>query len=72
MRLTDSERKILRYAQLRAGLSMVELAKLSGFPEHTVRRCLHKLYEQGIIRPTALIDLFPLGVSRYNLLFSLA
>lgn len=72
LRLSSKEREILLLGQLRARATTRELAKLSGYREHTVRYALDKFREAGLIHSYPFVNIFTLGLAEYGFYLSLA
>jgi DNA-binding Lrp family transcriptional regulator len=72
MRLLDREKDFLTVAGLAADRSMVDLAKTLHTPIHQLHYVVNKLREARIIRKVWVIDTFRLGLTRYNVFFSLS
>jgi Lrp/AsnC family transcriptional regulator, leucine-responsive regulatory protein len=72
MRLSDKESKILIAAENNANLPMSDLQRITGLRAHTIRYCLQRMQDRGIIRYYPLINVYPLGYTPYSIYFTLA
>lgn len=70
--ISDTEARVLAVAQNDAALSTSEIAQMTKFRSHTVRRSLDGLKERGVTRLFPLINSRALGFDEYDLFFSLA
>lgn len=70
MKLDHAKRRILLTVQFDSEMHVPEISKRTGIQTHNVHYHLRKLKEAGIIRRGAYIDLFALGFSEYEILFS--
>lgn len=71
MRLLTRQRDLLAIGALCADQSVIQLAKMLGSRQHTVRFDLEKMAAQEVIRKAWAIDVFRLGYYRFNVLFCL-
>lgn len=71
MKLTDRERDILACYELDPEIPITEMAKRTGFREKTIRQCLKRLRERGVINVYPLINLELLGYQSIQLFFTL-
>lgn len=71
LRLNRKEREILLCGQLQAEVSISEIARQTGYKEHTVRYSFERFEEAGLIYRYPFINVFPLGYEVYGLFFSL-
>jgi DNA-binding Lrp family transcriptional regulator len=70
MRLSDKERLVLAAAELRADAPMAELRKETGLREHTIRYALRRLIQRKVASPIPLVNLQVLGMTIFNIFFS--
>lgn len=72
MKLTDQQRKILCAVQFHADAPVSFVRKKTGFRDHTIHYHLNRFKEEELIRRAALINVFTLGYSQYEVYFSIA
>jgi DNA-binding Lrp family transcriptional regulator len=72
MKLSQRERDIVFCAQLCADAPAQELRKATGYREHTIRYCLRRAQEKGVIRRRCFINLNLLGFTQYQIYLALA
>jgi Lrp/AsnC family transcriptional regulator, leucine-responsive regulatory protein len=70
MRLSGKEKNILSAVELRADLSVPEIAEITGYQDYSIRYFMQQMRKQGIICFTPCINLFSLGCAEYVLFFS--
>ncbi len=70
-KMSEKERCILSCAELLADASASMISNISGYRTHTVRYCLEKARESGLLSRRCFVNLFRLGKSQYELFFSL-
>ena len=70
MRLSEKQKKILGRALLTAGESLNEIAQQTNYREHSIRYVLKQLGDAEIIKPSAYINVYPLGYSYHGLWFN--
>ena len=71
MKLNERESRVLACCELKADMSIDELRKETGYRDHTIRYCLRRLRERGVIREVPFINLPALGYTMHNVFFSL-
>lgn len=71
MNLSEKERHILSYVHLQGDLSTMKIAQELGYQRHTVRSCLERFSENGLLGRYALINPYALGLNEYAIYFSL-
>jgi DNA-binding Lrp family transcriptional regulator len=73
MELTERERKVLGVIEHRAGLPINETAKFARLKVSSLRYCISRFTERGVIIGQApFINVYPLGLTDYTIFFSLA
>ena len=72
MKLSDRERLILAAYELRANAPVSVIKKDTGLPEHSIRYGLKQMLDRKIITPIPLISLHSLGLTVYNIFFSIS
>ena len=72
MKLSEQEAVIFSHAQHRASDSAPAIAKSSSRKVHTIRYCLKRLEERGLINRYCFLDLCPLGFQEYVFYVSLS
>jgi len=70
MKLSDKERIVLAAAELRADAPISELRKDTGLREHTIRYALRRIIQRKVATPIPLINLQVLGMTVFNIFFS--
>ncbi len=70
--LSDLDKKILTYIELRADATVPNIAKKLNLRTHTVYYVINKLKREGIIKKVPFINMARLGYSDYYLFFSLS
>jgi DNA-binding Lrp family transcriptional regulator len=70
MQLSEKQRQILRLIQLRADLPIDRIAARVRLHRHSVARFIQRLVNAGVLRKSVAINLAPIGLTRYNLLFA--
>jgi DNA-binding Lrp family transcriptional regulator len=72
MKLTTNQKRVLGGILLQANKSDVEIGKMLGIPNRTVRQCIDFLTDNGIVkRRTIYVDLPSLGMQQYLIHISL-
>lgn len=69
--LTDLQKRIVRAAQLNAGRSISEIAKVAQCPARAVQYHLTKLVADGVVKKAPFLNVYPLGYRYVNIYFSL-
>ena len=72
MRVTDRERLVLEAMQLQANAPISVIQKRTGLRPHTIRYSLKRVLDNGIARSYTLINVYPLGFSKFGVFFSIA
>jgi DNA-binding Lrp family transcriptional regulator len=72
MKLTEREKAIIAAMHLEADTPAVEIQRILGFREATVRHCIKRLIDKGLLRFYPFINVYPLGFNAYSLYFSLS
>jgi len=70
MRISETEREIICAAHLDADQTVGDMARRTGYKEHTVRYAIEKLKRERILIPHPFINLSPLGYHQYTIFFS--
>lgn len=71
MRLSKNEKKILSAVELKANITIEQIARKSGMQIHTARYSLNKLIERSIISLHPLINYRVVGYNAFNIFFTL-
>lgn len=72
MKLSTKEKEIICAAQLQALAPVARIRESTGFRDHTIRYALQKGLESGLLRRSCFLNLFLLGLSQYEVYFSLS
>jgi Lrp/AsnC family transcriptional regulator, leucine-responsive regulatory protein len=72
MRVTEKDGEILYCAQLQANAPVSKIRKLTGYRDHTIRYAINSAVERGLLRPACFVNLFLLGLTQYEIYFSLS
>ena len=70
MILNHKERDIIACTELRTEMPIEQIRKETGYREHTIRYCLNRLQEKGIILMIPIINTHAIGYTHFNLYFS--
>ena len=71
MRLSEAQSRIIAMVGAEADLDVTEMARRCGLRVHTARYALDSMYDRGIISKLWVIDMYALGWSRFNVMFSI-
>lgn len=71
MRLSQDDKRILQFMNLRAGLPLESAARALEMRPHSIRYTIDKLSKSGALRLTVPVDQSRLGFQTFNILFSL-
>ena len=71
MKLNEKEAKILASVEWAADKQLSEIAKETGYQEHTVRYYLRRMEEAGVIERVPFMDLSSLGYQYVGIFFSI-
>lgn len=71
MKLTEQQSRVISVAQFQADAPFSLISRQAGVREHTARRIIDSLLEKGVIVPFAVINLYRLGISEFDIYFSL-
>lgn len=70
MKLSQKEADILGCIELRGEIAVEDIRKETGYREHTIRYCLKRLKDRGIIRKSPFVNVSMLGYGMHNVFFS--
>jgi Lrp/AsnC family transcriptional regulator, leucine-responsive regulatory protein len=70
MRLSEKERIIISAVEFNPDIPLSHLQRITHCRSHTIRYCIRKLCQQGIIRYYPFVNVYPLGLTPYCLYFS--